>query len=393
MFKQPLANFSSEEAKRFYETYRNHRLSDLLLKFGHETDEREWALQLDARKKALHKIPTWFNTSGIVLPLSQYLEQASSEATAQYKAELMPYETSLDLTGGTGIDSWQIALRAKRHIYVEPNDALARLAAHNFNLLGLTNVTFANTTAEEFLTNISIPIDLIFIDPSRRLAGKRVVQLENYSPNVPVLLPDLLKKAKNVLVKVSPLADIHHLTQLFGEHLVAIHVVAVNNECKEILVHCAPTGQANPTIYAVNLSSGTTQVFSFSTSDENHKAMLADQPQIFLFEPNAAVLKSGGFNALANQFKLQKLHPNSHLYTAETIISDFPGRTFKIDEVCKPYKMSTAYQPVNVATRNFPEKAEAIQAKLRLKQGSDFRLFATTIKSGKAFIIGKEVVA
>ena len=382
---------TSSEAEAFYTANANARLSDLLLKYGHDDPNRDLSLHLDARKKAQRKIPTWYKSKGIVFPQPQFLEQASSEATAIYKARLFAFETSADLTGGTGIDSWQFAKYAKSHVYVEPNETLIKLAAHNFDVLGLKNTSVVNASAEDFLTQIKEPLDLIYLDPSRRAAHKRFVNLEDYSPNVPELLSVLLTKCRNLLIKVSPLADIKYLIKQFQGHLNAIHVVASGNECKEILLHCTPLKTDQVPIHAVNLSDQSNQLYTFRLEDEHEKADFAKQPLAYLYEPNAAVLKAGAFNSLTHAFGVQKLHPNSHLYTSNAFKPNFPGRAFSIVETCKPYKMSQVFEPINVAARNFPDKAEAIQKKLGLKQGSDYRLFATTTMTDKVFVIGKEV--
>jgi hypothetical protein len=391
MYKAPLSFFSSPEAEAFYTANANARLSDLLLKYGHDDPNRDLSLHLDARKKAQRKIPTWYKTKGIVFPQPQFLEQASSEATAIYKAQLFDFNTSADLTGGTGIDSWQFALQAKSHVYVEPNDALSKLASHNFEIVGLKNTAVVNSSAEEFLAQLREPLDLIYLDPSRRAAHKRLVNLEDYSPNVPELLPELLRKCRNLLVKVSPLADIKYLTRQFKGHLKAIYVVASGNECKEIILHCTPLILDNVPVHAVNLGGQANQRYTFRLEDEQEKADFAKQPLAYLYEPNAAVLKAGAFNSLTHAYGVQKLHPNSHLYTSNVFKPNFPGRAFSVLETCKPYKMSQVFEPINVAARNFPDKAEAIQKKLGLKQGADYRLFATTTMADKVFIIGKEV--
>jgi len=391
MYKSPLPFFYSAEAEAFYTANTNARLSDLLLKYSQDLPSRELALHLDARKKGQRKIPTWFNTQGIVFPQPQFLEQASSEATAIYKAGLFAFATSVDLTGGSGIDSWQFALRGTNHVYVEPNETLSKLAAHNFKVLGANSIAVVNTMAEDYLATIKEPLDLIYLDPSRRVAQQRVINLQDYSPNVLALLPELVKKCRHLLVKVSPLADVKQLIKQFSGNLNAIHVVAVGNECKEILLHCTSTKTEQVAIHAVNIVGTANQLFSFQIADEQAKAPMAEKPLTYLYEPNAAVLKAGAFNTLANVFNVQKLHPNSHLYTSGTLNKAFPGRVFSILETCKPYKMSSTFEPVNVAARNFPEKAEDIQKKIGLKQGADFRLFATTVRDGKVFIIGKEV--
>ena len=390
MFDIDLALLHSVEAMEFYHAHAHQNIADLLFKYGSDSLKRAWSLQLESRKRAKNKLPTWYNTNAVVFPLKANLEQASSEATATYKASVAPYKTSIDLTGGTGIDSWKIAEKAQNHVFVESNPELVNLAKHNFKLLGLTNVNFINSTAEDFLKNSST-VDLIFIDPSRRIAsGKKVLFLEEYSPNVTELQRELLAHAKHVLIKVSPIVDITYLIRLFRDSLKEIHVVAVNNEVKEILVLLVQSWQ-KPLIKAVNLTNSKPVIFSFSITDESLAPTFANAISTYVYEPNAAVLKSGGFNSVANNFNLQKLDKSSHLYTHMDFIPKFPGKCYKVIETANPYKLKGNYKSLSIISRNFPDKPEMIKKRLKMKDGNEFRLFATTIAGSKKFIVGKEV--
>ncbi len=389
MFNAALNDFCTPEALAFYEENKHVEDSKLLLKYANNPQKKAWALQLESRKRAEFKLPTWFKNPKIVFPLKLNLEQASSEITAQYKATLVNFTSSADLTGGTGIDSWQFALHGQNHIFIEPNNDLIELAKHNFVALGITNTHLFCGIAEDFLAQNKTHFDVIFVDPSRRTSsGSKAVVLEQYSPNVVEMQETLLRTAKNVLIKVSPFADISYLIGCFKNRVSHVHVVAVGNECKEILLLLAAENNLSPKIVTRNFTTAGAEEFDFELADEDKKAELATEMQRFLFEPNAAVLKAGAFTSVAHAFNLKKLHVNSHLYTADAAFANFPGRIYNVNEVAAPYKLKAVYPNLSIATRNFPDKPEAIRKRLKVREGNDFRLFATTLGAKKVFIVG-----
>lgn len=389
MFDIDLKQLFNAEAQAFYEVNRHEPISKLLIKYAKDPTNKARSIQLEARKRAQKKLPTWYNHPEVVFPPKANLEQASSERTAAYKAQLFSYQSSIDLTGGTGIDSWQWALHGKKHTYVEPNKALCALAKHNFNALGLPQVNVECKTAEDFLESLSAPVDLIYLDPSRRAAGNKKVTLQAYQPDVIALLPVLLKHAKTVVVKVSPLADLTYLVQAVQNHCAAIYVLAVKNECKETLLQLTAQSTDQPEIQTVNLTDNHAQVFRFKRTDENQKATLAARVCTYLYEPNAAILNAGAFNAVACKYSLQKLDLNSHLYTSDVELNTFPGHVYRVVEVAHPYKLRKVYQGMSITSRNFPDAAEHIKKRLKSTEGNNFRLFATTVAGKRLFIVAE----
>ena len=390
MFEASFDELTNADAKAFYAQHWRDDIANLVLKSSGDDLAKARAIQLDARKRAQQKLPSWFNNSRIVFPPKANLEQASSEQTAQYKASLVDFDTSIDLTGGTGIDSWQFALRAKKHTYVEPNAALCRLTAYNFNALGQTNIEIINQKAETFIENFHASVDLIFIDPSRRVKGGRKVVLNEYEPDVLNLLEALVNKANNVLIKVSPLADITYLIKSFSPFCTAIHVVALNNECKEILIVARKQGASNISINTINLmDQGNHQVFSFNQSAEAENGIIAKAVEAYIYEPNAAIMNAGAFNSISQAFDLKKLDKHAHVYTSTRLIPDFPGNVYSVLEVSKPYKLTGQFDHVSITSRNFPEKPDQIRKRLGYKDGNTFRLYATTLAGKKTFVMCK----
>ncbi len=394
MFSPPYSFFTSEEAEEFYSKHQHDNLEQLLLKFSSDVDKRALSLQLEARKRAETKLITWHGKKGIVFPPKQNLEQASSEITANYKANILPFKTSVDLTGGTGIDSWQFAIKAEKHTLVEPDKSLCAITAHNFDVLNITNTTYINSKAEEFLATTKQQYDLLFIDPSRRsTSGKKVIALHEYEPNVIELKNKLLETANYVLIKVSPFADLTYLYDQFKDNLVEFHVVAVQNECKEILILLTKNGIENPHVKTINFNTEATQTFQFNWSIKNVSTQFCTEIETYLYEPNAAILKSGAFGAVANAFRLNKLDANAHLFSSTHYSEHFPGNIYKVLEVAKPYKLKGVYHGASIISKNYPEKPDAIRKRLKMAEGKSFKIFATTFLKKRVFIVAKKIMA
>jgi len=339
------------------------------------------AQQIQSRKKAKRKLPQWYDTQGIVFPNTDFLEQSSSEKTAEFKANLIHGKSLADLTGGTGIDSCYFARRFKKVVYNEPGEELYNIARHNFEQLGIGNVTFFNSTAEKFIENNDGSFDWVYLDPSRRVDGQRVFMFQDCQPDVLQLLPSILRTGAKVLLKLSPLLDIHLAQKELGA-VSRIIAVSVNNDCKELLFRMENhEGQA--TFEAVNITNREIVKFDFVASEEEKASVKYDIPAKYLYEPNASVLKLGAFKLIAQRFTLSKLHPNTHLYTSEELIKDFPGRVFNIKKSesfdwknLKDWKDRKA----NITTRNFPHSVDAIRKRMGIKEGGDdYLFFARTV--------------
>jgi 16S rRNA G966 N2-methylase RsmD len=365
-------------------------------------------VQIAGWQTAVRKVPRWSETSGILYPPHLSLEQCSSEVTARYKAALLsklPSKQRLtDLTGGMGVDSSFLSEQFEQAVYVERQALLCELATANFRALGVTNITVTHADAVGYLESMP-PADCIFIDPARRDGhGGKVISIADCEPNILELKPLLLTKAAHVLVKLSPMLDLTASLQQLA-CVKEAHIVAVDNECKELLLllgHEAPEPSEVP-VHCVNLSSAAPSALSVSTpftftrgGEHEAPCLFADTVGSYLYEPNAALLKGGAFRSVSYIYKVKKLHPNSHLYTSDEYIPCFPGRSFRVEAVLHPSGKETKAQltrigKTNITVRNYPESVALLRRRLKLADGGDSYLFATTLKDGqRVYIVCKK---
>ncbi len=283
--------------------------------------------QISCKNKAKTKLPDFFEAENIIYPSKISLEQTSSFITARYKSEIVSGESLIDLTGGFGVDAYYFSKKIKKIVHCEINNNLSKIVAHNFNQLKTTNIECFDGDSFEFLKNKTYKFDWIYIDPSRRNTSKgKVFMLNDCLPNVPELQDFYYGFANNLLIKTAPILDITAgLSEL--KNVKKIHIVALHNEVKELLWEIEKNYVGEIEIKSINFSTET-EIFKF---EKNKKVQISDfcLPQKYIYEPNSAIMKSGGFDQIANQFKLKKLHQNSHLFTSETLIQ-FPGRVFEI---------------------------------------------------------------
>jgi len=342
---------------------------------------KEVAQQIAARKKAKLKLPTWYACDQIVYPAKVSVEQSSSDITANYKASLVEGTQFIDLTGGMGVDSWALSKKFEKGIYLEQQKELVSICKHNFNSLGVANIAFKNGTAQEFLSKNAKPFDLIYLDPARRDQNKnKVFKLEDCTPNAIEILPQLLKNAHNILIKTAPLLDIRQTLKEL-KNVAEVHIVSVQNECKEVLYLLNEKGSTNPLIKTINYtSSGKPQQFDYYLEMEASANVQFGELKSFLYEPNSSIMKAGAFKAIAEKFSLIKLHQNTHLYTSETLHHEFPGRKFEIlgssSYSKKGFKKLVDGKKANIAVRNFPDNPEKVKKKLGLKDGGENYVFA-----------------
>ena len=336
--------------------------------------------QITAKSKAKDKLPTYFSTENIIYPSKISVEQTSSEKTAGYKSELVFGDSLFDLTGGFGVDCLYFAKSIKKVTHCEINAELSAIVSHNFKQFGIENVTCIAGDSYEILSNHKYKLDWIYIDPSRRndLKGK-VFMLKDCLPNVPELLSFYFTKADHILIKTAPILDISAgLTELSNVKI--IHIVAVDNEVKELLWELQADFVDYPVIKTVNKVNETEEIFEFELNSNDDSPIL-ELPKNYLYEPNSAIMKSGGFDEIGIKYSLGKLHPHSHLYTSTECI-DFPGRTFEIQKVFpyskKEMKANLENTKANVTTRNFPDSVEDIRKKWKIKDGGKTYCFFTT---------------
>ena len=398
---------------------------------AHATPDVDLPMALDqirGRQTARQKLPSWAAIDGIVYPPHLSMEQCSSEQTAQYKAQLLARllqsEFSMksaknidfiDLTGGFGVDFVAMAqavsefsgksndARQSRFFYVERDRHLCDLARYNFPLLGLPDVEIVCDTAENFLYSSSFLVPpsskIIFVDPARRDAhGQRTYALADCTPNVLQILDELLKIADFIVLKLSPMLDWHRAVEEL-KTVSEVHIVSVANECKELLLVIQKKAQKTR-IFCVNDQ----QTFSYEV-ENNEKtvpciaetASLSEKNRLFV--PNSSVMKAGCFAELCDRFRLAPLAPNSHLFvktdeseSSDEKIDDFPGKIFQISAISSMNKhdLRDHFKEIdraNIATRNFPMKPEDLRRRLKLREGGDNFIFATTLANGKHVLI------
>ncbi len=339
--------------------------------------------QIASRQKGKQKIPQWYANSEIIFPPKENLEQASSEITAKFKSRFLDGKNIVDLTGGSGIDTFFLSKISETTSYVEPNTHLCEISKYNFEKLG-TNIEVISSTAEEFLSSNTRKFDWVFIDPSRRDKAKnRVYAFEDCVPNVIELREELLRAGSKVLIKASPMLDIKRsLREL--KVCYKVQVLAVDNEVKELLFYLEENFDSEAIIEAWNISDKKEDsLFSFNYSEEKASYSEFCEPLKYLYEPNSALMKAGPYQLMALRNGMKKLHTSTHLYTSDVLVSDFPGRIYSIEEVFKPSKKEIKKRfpsgKVNVVVRNYPEGATDLKKRFKLKDGGDsFLVFCTT---------------
>ncbi len=370
------------EIQEFIKNNLNFDSSDLLLKGTDfpNVDTKIIVEQIEAKKRCEKKLPTWFDTQNIYYPNKLNIEQTSSEITAAYKSELTNGASIIDLTGGFGVDCLYFSKRFETVIHCEINEDLSKIVHHNYEQFQIQNIKTQAIDGIVFLKNTKQNFDWIYIDPSRRHDNKgKVFFLNDCLPNVPEHLDLLFKHSKNILIKTSPLLDLSiGINEL--KHVKTIHVVAVNNEVKELLWVLEASFNDDIHIETVNIKNDSKEYFKFSMEIEKCSESDYSQPLAYLFEPNSAILKAGGFDSISTQLNVFKLHKHSHLYTSHSLI-DFPGRCFQIEKVV-PYNKKAvkkiAILKANITTRNFPETVQHIRKKFNIKDGGEVYLFFTT---------------
>ena len=356
--------------------------------------------QIEGLRTARDKWPSLLACPDYLYPPRLNREQSSSESAARYKASLLPAPlTVADLTGGMGIDTLAFARVAQHVDYIERDPQLCALMEHNLRALGVTNVTVHCADSMEWFGRIQrYAPTMIYMDPARRdAAGRKVAGFEDCTPNILDHEALLRSRCQRLMVKASPMIDIDLACRQLGD-VSEVHVVGVKGECKEVLFLCGST-VGEPQITCVNLNTLITQntprtPFSFSHSEEAAaEGRYCRQVGHYLYEPNATLMKGGPFKLLAQRYGLELLGRNTHLYSADRLVDDFPGRIF---EVLRELKLSRkevlAAIPggrAHVVTRNYPLEAAVLQKQLGLKEGGDVFIVATSVGDRKCGFLCK----
>ncbi len=372
------------------------------------------ASAIEARKKIAYKIPLWYTYTELIYPTSLSVEQCSSQATAEYKMRFVPEGgTMADLTGGLGVDCSFMARRAAKCLYMERDPQLCEAAAHNFKVLGLDNTSIINGDCREYLHRFAeeneefskanerdkAHFDLIYLDPARRSKDSgRLFSIRECEPDLMQLSGSLLKAANRVLVKLSPMVDI---TATLREIpcVREVHILSTDNECKELLLlmsSCgAPLSAEDIPIHAVDITHAREKRFTFTINEERVADCPFSTPGTYLHQPGRAILKAGAFKLPCTRFGISKIATSTHLYTSDTPVEGFPGKSFRIERIIPFNKegiriISREYPLINCVSLNFPIDTNALKQRLKIRDGGNLHLFATTLASGEKVMIISE---
>lgn len=392
--------------EEFIKQHRHDDVRALALRKAEEGVDIKWCLQqIEGWQKACEKLPQWAEVDGLWYPPALSMEQCSSEHTAEYKksvvSRLLPDASErlcfTDLTGGYGIDFSYMASLFAESCYVERNAELCRVAEHNFKVLSLAGAKVVCADSTEYLRSATANYSVLYLDPARRDGvGRKTVAIGDCTPDVGAILDALLCASRYVVIKLSPMLDISAALVVL-KCVREIHVVSVKGECKELLFVLDKIHEGQPVYYAVNLGLSD-QVFT-CTHEEKNSALLrvasehvASASATCIYEPHASILKAGLQDVLCERYAVEKLHPMSNLFVSSSPVQDFPGRGFEIVASCGFGKkelraMLAGVTKANITARNFPTSVAELRKKLRLAEGGDVYLFATTVADGSHRLI------
>lgn len=353
-------------------------------------DKRFAVMQIECRKKAKNKIPELLANERFLFPKAISAEQCTHQQVAKFHASLFqPTDSVLDMTMGLGVDSYYISQRVASLKAIELDEEIAAAGVHNYAF------TVVNADSVAWLTQTDERFDAVFIDPARRGdGGARLYGLADCAPDVLGILPTIKAHAKRLYIKASPMIDVTQSMRDLAPHLTDVWAVSVKNECKELFfevdfgVECADVQ-----LHALNFEAGGTQEFAVDSAalavEGSYGSPSAGQ---YLYEPNASVMKIGAFAALTRQFPILQIAKNSHLYYSDDFVEDFPGRKFTIDSII-PFSGKEAkalgkqHKQLNIATRNFRLSPDELKKRLKVRDGGDCYLFATTLANGEQVLL------
>ena len=419
----------------FIREYRERDIRQLALQANRFPDvDMPYALdQIQGWQIARRKLPKWAACDGVIFPPHLSMEQCSSEPTAQYKLNLATewtcrieslelrvenselstqncrrqqfktqnskFKTSTrmtDLTGGFGVDFSFTSCAFAAATYVERNESLCRIVEHNLPLLGLNNATVVCADAVEYLSTVE-PQTMLFLDPARRDEhGAKTVMLADCTPDVVQLLPKLLEKSRFTMLKLSPMLDWHKAVEDLQGTVREVHIVSVGGECKELLLVLSTVVESELKVYCADLStaSDTSSLFVYTpdSSAPVANSKLKTQNSKFVHEPNASIMKAGCFDELAAAYGVSPVSRNSHLFLSDEPVEDFPGRSFVVERVTtmnkgELRKALVGIEKANIATRNFPLTVAELRKRLKIKDGGDVYIFATTTAEGEHLLL------
>ena len=390
--------------------------------------------QIEARRRLKGKLPEWYGNADLIMGGRVPAEQCSSEQTARYKRSIIEGQSLCDMTGGMGVDFWYMSEGMERAIYTERSEWLCEVAKHNFQMLqtlpsqqtlpspslqggssisanrggngetdeqGNHSLPVGRVRGVSAVRGVSVrcgdgrklpipSVDVIYLDPARRAGdGSRVYAMEECEPNIVEWQDELLQHAKTVLVKLSPMVDLTDvMRKLRG--VTEVHVVAVKNECKEVLVKQAYALGDFPhaecvTMHCVDFVGEKVIHYITNFPDEMDVLVSAGGVKHYLYEPDVTLMKAQAFGSLCHRFNVRQLEIGTHLMTSDEFIPDFPGRIFEVEEKI-PFSskvlkgLKKAISQANMATRNFVLTADELRKKTGIKDGGEVYLFGAKVK-------------
>lgn len=345
-----------------------------------DVDMKVISRQIQGRKIAKKKFPFLLKIDQYRYPKKESLEQASSEATALFKSKIISGKSFIDLTGGMGIDTYLLGRNFQTCSYVEPDLDLHKSTSQNFFHLGYDQCETFNTSCEAFLLENKKKYDWAYIDPSRRIDGKRKTCIYNYKPNLVELQHKITNVAKNLLVKLSPMQDISECINVL-ENVHKIWVISIQDEVKELLLHLKANSNSSPSISSIDINREEEMNFTHTFEKRICKVKFG-RVKKYLYQPGSAILKAELQNRYALHLGLEKLHTNTQLYTSDNILENFVGRVFLVKESMrlnkKEIKRALPLMKANVITKNFPLSPHELIQKYKLKEGGDKYLIGYT---------------
>jgi hypothetical protein len=386
--------FPDDKTQEFILSHEGAEVHLLALKGAQEGVNLPLAIrQIEGKQKARQKLPDWYKEPQIIYPPKISLEQCSSAVTSAYKATLVSGETFADLTGGMGVDTLALSSKFSKGYHVEQQSLLSELAAWNLPLLGAKHIQFINNTAEEFLKESHTHFSIIYADPSRRVEGRKVHGLSDCIPDIPLLLESLKKSCDRLLLKLSPMLDIQQALRDL-KHTAEVHIVEYKGECKELLLLLDWKNPMKET--TITIADLDHQRIVTLKEPENFTMTYDETTEEYLYEPGAALMKSGRWDAIASLYGLKKIAPNTHVFTSAVLVPDFPGRVFKIKAIMRyERKEVNAWlkdKGASITCRNFPDSPEQVRKRLKISDGQSMTLFAVrNIDNKPVLILGERL--
>jgi len=368
-------SFLSQDDISFIKSNIKENIDHLALRFHKKHNNLPFLLkQIESRNKARNKMPEWSENYNLLFPHPLNIEQSSSFQTASIKSSLVSNgDIGVDLTGGFGVDTYFLSKKFNRFYYIEPDKNLLDIVVYNFDQLGVNNVVFINSTAEEFIKSNNQMFDLIYVDPSRRNQGEKIILLSDSSPNILKLQSELISRSNTFMIKTSPILDFHKAISQLNNINTVINL-SLNDELKEILYEVNKFND-NTKYLSINYKNTKIEKIEFSGNPNINNFQ---NPQKYLYEPSAGLMKFGFWGEIADHYKIEKISKNTHFFTSDFFVEDFHGKVFEfLNSITKKnIKKILSSQYCNVISRNHPLKTVEIVNQFKLKQSGNLYILA-----------------